>query len=358
MKILVLGTSFKSTYGGPARSIPKFSLELAKQHHDVGLWSPDSSATESKLILDHNNLLRLDGDLRRVITDFNPSVVHDNGLWLTHNHLAAKLCRQRKIIRVVSTRGMLLPWARNHKWLKKCIAWHLYQRHDLETCQAIHATSDDERNAISCLFKSPMTHVIPNGIDVPENIPIRKDRQKKTLLFVGRIYPVKGLPLLIRAFANSAPIDWQVRIVGPDEQGHAKDIANLIKQENLTGKVFIVGEKTGNLLEEEYEKADAFVLPSLTENFGMAIGEALARGLPVITTEGTPWRILKETNSGWWIPTDIAALSDAITELTRCTEQELSEIGARGRNLAITQYSWSKVAKEMLSLYDRLISMK
>ena len=113
---------------------------------------------------------------------------------------------------------MLAPWAMKHKWWKKCLPWHLYQKGDLKRAKMLHATSEQEAEWIRDLgFTQPIT-IAPLGTPLS---PLKQwtPRREKILLFVGRIYPVKALDRLIQAFAL-VPLemrkDWRLRLVGPD----------------------------------------------------------------------------------------------------------------------------------------------
>src|SRR4051812_20581228 len=104
-------------------------MALAEAGVEVGLWAPDQSAIAAQMVPAGDRLHRLTGNLLEALDCFgDPDIIHDNGLWLAHNHRLAGLSRKRGIPRVVSTRGMLEPWAMSHKRWKKRVAWQVYQR--------------------------------------------------------------------------------------------------------------------------------------------------------------------------------------------------------------------------------------
>ena len=142
MKVLLTNASLLPHYGGPARSVSKLAEILADAGIDVSIWAADGSAMNTPFIPAAATLQRLDGRVAGLFDKFGkPDIVHDNGIWWAHNHRLARLGIQRGIPRVVSTRGALEPWARNHKRLKKRVAWWLYQRRDLQRARSHHATS-------------------------------------------------------------------------------------------------------------------------------------------------------------------------------------------------------------------------
>jgi len=359
LKILILSTSFASSYGGPVRSISRLAKDVASLPVQVGLWAPTDSVLKSPFVQESENLIIVRHNIKDALRTFQPDLVHDNGIWLYHHHAAAAFCFRFGIPRLVSPHGMLSGWARNHKWLKKFIAWHLYQQRDLMRANALHATSENEAAELRRLLPSVPVHYIPNGIELEVGGPRRASKpSKKILLFVGRIYPVKGLPMLLEAWDIVRPTDWTLRIVGPDEGGHLAELQKLIERFNLEKQIVFAGEKTGDALESEYNAATALVLPSHSESFGMVVGEAIARGLPVLTTQGTPWSCLPETRSGWWIPATVEGISDALRELINYSEKELSEMGRNARMLAESRFGWNAVASEFLKLYRDLISRR
>ena len=190
---------------------------LTDAGHDVGLWSADASPPTLK-----TKCRLLAGSLTDAMRDFGkPDFIHDNGLWRRHTHAIASLAKSLDVPRVVSTRGMLEPWARNHKKLKKRIAWQLYQLRDLARASRIHTTSACEAANVVSLRLGVPVEVIPNGVDIPA-LDAHSPREKKIAgcrraLVLGRYHPIKGLPMLVDAWARVRPPKWQLEIAGPDE---------------------------------------------------------------------------------------------------------------------------------------------
>ena len=147
------------------------------------------------------------GKLRQVVRSFRPDIVHDNGIWLPHNHSLARLAAHYNLPRVVSVRGMLEPWALAHKRVKKKLAWLAYQKRDLNRAAALHATADSEAEVIANLGLLPRVVVLPNGVDIPAVAAShsRAPDQPRTALFLSRIHPKKGLDRLIDAWNAVRP---------------------------------------------------------------------------------------------------------------------------------------------------------
>ena len=244
MKVFLAGTSLAGSYGGPAVSVSRLALSLSDLGHEVGLWAADQSAPHTPLLPPGAAVRRLAGPAAQALNSFGrPDVIHDNGIWLSHNHRLAALAARRAIPRIVSTRGMLEPWAMTHKRWKKRLAWRLYQSRDLKQARCHHATSQNEaRNLTAFRFGVPI-EVVPNGVDVPQGCIRERDctSENKTALFLGRIYPVKGLPMLIEAWNRVRPRGWQFRIAGADEGGHKAEVEQAVLASGLCEVVSFVG---------------------------------------------------------------------------------------------------------------------
>jgi len=105
-------------------------------------------------------------------------------------------------------------------------------------------------------------------------------------------------------------------------------------------------------------RADIFVLPSYSENFGIVVVEALACGTPVITTKGTPWEQLQEVDAGRWVLPREAELARALRELLNMSQSERVAMGQRGQNLIQENYAWDRIVKKFLTVYDCILSEK
>ena len=293
-------------------------------------------------------------------------IVHFHCLWQLHNY--AKAAREAGVSIVWSTHGMTAPWAMRHKWLKKKIAWWMFQRRDLHRAATIHCTTEQEAEWNRRLgFKN--CFVAPLGTNeslVASGQSLVVSGEAKVLLFVGRVHPVKGLENLIRAWRVVASRQslvvsrealvgggrrWKLRIVGPDEGGYLESLKFKVESLNLGESVEFVGPKYGDDLSREYENCDCLVLPSFTENFGATVVDAMAHGKPVITSIFTPWREVKERGCGWWVSNEPESLACAIEELTRMDDNARSAMGEKGRELVDEKYSWPAVADKVLSVY-------
>jgi glycosyltransferase involved in cell wall biosynthesis len=296
----------------------------------------------------------------------NGTIIHDTGLWLLTNHAAAKAGRDFNLARIVSPRGMLSSWALSHKGWKKKLAWWLYQRRDLKAAQVLHATSQAEADEFRAVgLKQPIA-VIPNGVALPPDVKSEIGNRKSeihTVLFLSRIHPVKGLLNLVRAWAMIRNSEngkrkvekWRVIVAGGDEGGHLNQVKAEVRIQKMESDFEFVGEVAGPAKWDWYRSADLFVLPSHSENFGLVIAEALACGLPAITTRGTPWEDLVTHRCGWWVNIGVEPLAGALREAMNLSDEERHEMGKRGRNLAAEKFSWPAIATQMESVYKWML---
>ena len=288
-------------------------------------------------------------------------IVHIHALWAPILHKVGKWAHKNKMPVVWSPHGMITPWAMNNKKLKKWLGWWLYQRWDLAKARLIHATAASEVEDVRRLGLLNRIVVVPLGVRVGGRVAHveRANGRKKVLLFVSRVQKKKGLINLARAWAclsSDVRAGWKVRIVGPDQEGHAKEVKSECDRLGIVGEWEFAGPMFGNDLDMEYRLADLFVLPTHSENFGSVVIESLARGVPVITTKGTPWNELEERECGWWIDVGVEPLTEALKHAMSLPDAARREMGERGRRLVEEKYTWEAVVKSMVSGYEELIS--
>ena len=317
-------------------------------------------------------------------SDFIPcDIAHIHGLWSPLLHHASQWARRKGIPVVWSPHGMLQKWALKNKWWKKFAALALYQWRDLRSAALLHATAQSEVEDIRRLGLRNKVVIAPLGVRLPESVGrdvlSAPEKKIKTLLFVSRVQRKKGLPNLIEAWSR-LPQDlrksWQIRIVGPEQDGHVSELKVqcdrlgvgwhdcLSQSNNRTfehSNIIFVGPQYDSDLAAEYANADLFVLPTHSENFGSVVIEALAHGVPVITTKQAPWVELEEFKCGWWIDDNVLALTDALRtaieqSLNPNNRTILQNMGCRGRKLVEERYTWSAVCDKMESSYEEVLN--
>lgn len=288
--------------------------------------------------------------MAQAVAHTGPEIIHTHGLWMYPN-----IVRTREAKFVITLHGMLTPVALSFSPIKKAFANALFQTRALSAAAMLHATAESEFNAIRHLGLRQPVAIIPSGIDIPELAPDgwAAEPKKKEVLSLGRIHPVKGLDVLIQAWArlaDEAP-DWRLRIVGPDENGHTQELERLIQQLNLSS-VSIEPPVFGQAKTALMSQAQLFVLPSRSENFAMTVGESLAVGVPVIATKGAPWAGLQAHGCGWWVDHGHEALTAAMRTAMSLPSTERAAMGTRGRAWMARDFGWDSVAQRMNQAYQ------
>lgn len=282
----------------------------------------------------------------------NPAIVHINGIWSPENWAFQKVAQELKIKVVLSPHGMLEPWILSQNLWKKKIGLILYQNKAICNAQHLHATAQMEKESIRKLGYTNNITIIPNGIDLTE-IKVRKENYgNKKMIFLSRIHPKKGIELFLKAWCAANTQDWSLEIAG---NGDADYIESLIQSAKSINNVHFVGAKYGEEKWNFLRSADVLVLPTQSENFGIVVAEALAVGVPVLTTTGTPWEDLKTYNCGWWINLSFLNLKKCLEEVIKTPTIQLENMGKNGQNLIIAKYDINLVAKNINDLYKKII---
>jgi len=289
-------------------------------------------------------------------------VVHQHGLWTAQARVTAAF-RSRGVASVVAPHGSLETYAIHRSALKKRVALRWFEAANLRDASCLHATTELELRTFRDFGLRAPVAVMPNGV-APEWLSARgnaarfRERQRlgddsRVMLFLSRIHPIKGLPLLLEGFAaNRQQLqNWSLVIAGPDADGHRAEVERLASRLGLSSAVHFVGPLFDEEKRDAFAAAQLFVLPTHSENFGLVLAEALASGVPVVTTHGAPWPDLEVEGCGWWVPCDGAALGAALTKAAALPAGELRSMGARGQALIAARYTWPSVTERTTRLY-------
>jgi glycosyltransferase involved in cell wall biosynthesis len=295
------------------------------------------------------------------------ALIHNHGLWMGPNVEARRLAQRLGVPLIISPRGMLESWSLQHHAARKRLAWRLFEHANLRAAHAFHATSEQEADSIRAVGLRQPIAVIPNGVTIPRPITAAEREQfarqfpalrdRRVLLFLSRLHPKKGLDQLLRVWQRLSPKHpgWCLVIAGQA----APDIEGIYESQTrdlgLGDSVLFTGHLDGACKRAALARAELFVLPSHSENFGMAIAEALAAGCPAIATRATPWRALERESAGWWIDNDTSSLEAALGHALALPCEDLAARGARGRAHVRRDLSWLSVAERMAAFYQALL---
>lgn len=308
--------------------------------------------------------------LRRNIRMYD--IVHVHGLYRFPPTYAAYQARRHAVPYIVRPHGALDPFlygkSSRSVWLKRLYE-RLFDLPNLRGAGAIHYTTAEERERATFLGLEASSFVVPNGLDWKRYAALPRRGAMRTrwglgeapmLLFLGRLHFKKGLDLLIPAFATlrrSVP-EARLVIAGPDSSDYGKTVRTWVRERGLDEAVHFVGELRGSDVVQAYIDADLFVLPSYTENFGVAVAEAMACALPVVISDQVNIHAeVGAAGAGIVTPCDAKALGDALsTALGDCNYRQ--RMGRAGRRLVEERYTWPLVADALAKEYEGVIARR
>jgi glycosyltransferase involved in cell wall biosynthesis len=216
----------------------------------------------------------------------------------------------------------------------------------------LHVTSQAEARATARRMPGVAIRTIPNCVELPSRPVARRFRPagQLRLVHLGRLHPKKGLEILIEALA-CLPDHITLTVAGGGAPEYETALANRVRALGLAHRVAFLGHVEGAAKRHALAAADAFVSPTLSENFGIAIAEALASGLPVVTTRAAPWAEIERYRCGLWIEPGQAPLAAALRAMDACSGDDLAACGIRGQRLVSDQFSETVVGARLVALY-------
>ena len=351
--------------GGTSRSSTSVVEEIASQNSGVEILiiTKDSSSPVLQSFASKNAKVAFQSSILDAIVKNwrflkTADVVHIQGLWSTFPSLIGVFCSALTTAKIViSPRGMLEPWSLSQNGLRKKIALLTYQGILLRKSDCLHVTAASESEHAQNIIRHTNIEIIPNGLNVSKYQLASHETQdsKRTILFLSRIHPKKGIELLFDAWEELKFLwpEWQVHIVGDG----AEDYIAHLKTEIQTRSLDSIDICDPLYDEEKYSKfasSDLFVLPTYSENFGIVVAEALASGLPVITTTGTPWTEIEPAGCGHCIKPESDAFVEAIVHWTSQTPAQRKASGLKGAALIQNKYSLASVGESFMRLYASL----
>ncbi len=291
-----------------------------------------------------------------------PDLIHLHGIWGIASRGLHRWLKRHQLPYVVSPHGMLDSWALGRSRTKKRVARFVWEDSLLRGAAFLHALNDAEANAIRAAGLRNPIRVIPNGVTLPslgatatpllaETAP-RQD-PRRSLLFIGRLHPKKGLTELILAWSLlPAPIraQWRLRIAGWDEIGLLAKLKSLSRALRLDDDIEFVGAVFGEEKAAVFRAASAFILPSYSEGLPMTVLEAWSYEIPVFMTPACNLPKGLAVGAGFEIGTDPVAIAQVLAT-TLNDDPALGPAGRRGRVLVEQDHGWTAIARDMRSAY-------
>jgi len=294
-------------------------------------------------------------------------LMHLHSLYMYHDRAGAAAARRAGIPYIVRPHGTLDPYIFKRRRTRKAIFEWWFQNRVLEQAAALHYTTEDEWRLAAPVSRNPHGFVVPNGLDtdefadLPEKGAFRAKHpeigNRPIVLFLGRLNFKKGLDLLAPAFGRvlAAGHDAHLVIGGPDDDMAEKTRGWLAAADALDRTTF-TGMITGDDKLAALVDASMFVLPSYSENFGIAVAEAMACGLPVIISDAVNiWPEVESAEAGLVGPCDIDITARNIMQILD-NPARASEMGANGIRLVRDRYSWDGIAPTLEKAYEDVLA--
>ena len=395
LRVLQIIPSISLVYGGPSQMIRGLSHALASQAsiEQVTILTTDANGDvdEAPLDVPLGQPISKDGydivhfrcfPFRRY--KFSPALL----VWLWHNaanydiaHIhalfspvsttAATVCRWRQLPYILRPLGTLDPADLQKKKQVKQLYAALLEKPNLTGAAAIHFTSQQESKISERFGTHSPDLIVPLGVTLstlPDKAAARKalcqrfniPADRPIILFMSRIDPKKGLDLLLPALSTlySQNCSFHLLLCGanPQDRAYENSIRAQISASPWADRATLNGFVSGELKAQILSAADLFVLPSYYENFGIAVAEAMAAQIPVVISDQVHiWPAIQSSEAGWVVPTETAALADAL----RAALSSVEDRAKRGENAyrCVTEnYSWGAIARKIADSYRSILA--
>jgi len=365
--------------GGPPRVILGSATALADRGHRVTIYSIGKGTRETlrenaavktetfpadrPKFLCRSNAMRK--RLTETIDDFD--VLHVHGVWEQHAAEAARYFRSAGKPVLVSAHGMLDHWSMKSARLKKKASLRLSPTGPmLRKADFILFGSHEEAGEARAIISPEKHAIVPNGINLMQFSERSTDLQElaaqfpqlanwsRTVLYLSRIHPKKGLDLLVDSFLECAENfpDAGLLIVGiAQDEDYQRIIEKRIRGSRFADRIILTTELTGDQARAALWQADLFALPSHQEGFSMAIVEALAAGLPLLISDKCHVPEVQAADAGIIVSDDWRSLEGGLRDMLSATDERLQTMGRNGQRLAAEAYDWKVIARTLETLY-------
>lgn len=398
MRVLHVIPSVAPVRGGPSQAVLEMVAALRAQKVDVEIATTNDNGTKTldipcnRKIFYPVSINNPDGDrvpirffsrkpaYGGVLSEFCFSPQLTRWLWkhipdydLLHVHalfsypstVAMAIARHHHVPYLLRPIGQLCHWSLSQSSLKKKAYLALIERANLQRAQALHFTTSQEKEEAQAMELGTQDLVIPHGIhmsepieqaqaklcqqlNIPDNIPV--------LLFLSRLHPKKGLERLIDSLASLKQQSFYLVIAGSGSPKYEAELDRQLETAGLQDRSQRVGFVSGHLKQLLLQGSDAFMLPSHSENFGVAVLEAMAAGLPVLTTPYVALApVIQAHQLGWICDNTVEDLSITLKQLVRELNNK-REIGQRARQIVRSQFSWPSISQQLITKYQQCLT--
>jgi glycosyltransferase involved in cell wall biosynthesis len=399
MRILHVIASLAPRYGGPSVACPALCRELARRGHAVSIYTTDVDGRGRLQVPLGKPVIEQGVEIRHFPgwtfpPEYKPSlalwhglrekipavdVVHIYSLYIFASTAAAHLCRKLKVPYLLHPHGTLDPYLlRRHAARKQIYSWLLERRNFQRAAAVLFNSNEEMRLAGEWLDQNvppnngepgPIRAMVPVGVDedwLRQATPAARERfrrkfpeliGRRIVLFFGRLSFKKGMEVLAQAFIEVAREhkDLQLVVAGPDTEGYGGKMREWLKAGGVMEGTTFTGILTGEERIAAMQEAEAFVLPSYSENFGQAVAEAMACGVPVVISNRVNlWPEVEAAGAGLVVDSDAQQTARALLTLLHnpALGRQMAECG---RRLVAQRYSWKAVGDQMIELYQEIV---
>jgi glycosyltransferase involved in cell wall biosynthesis len=388
MKILHVIPSIATVRGGPSQAVQEIVKELLTLDVDAEIVTTNDNGNDL-LDVPLGQLIKYNDVPVQFFQRFSPKIhairefafssqltrwlwkniseydlLHIHAIFSYPSTIAMAIARLKNVPYIVRPLGQLCEWSLQQSARKKQIYLDLIERENLKHSQAIHFTSELEQQEAEQLNLGVPGFVLPHGLSIPPAIPDARLRLRQHLnlpvdqpiiLFLSRLHPKKGLDYLIPALGKLQNYRSTFVIAGSGSSEYTDQLKSLVMSAGISDRTHFTGFLAGDTKNLFLQGSDLFALTSHSENFGVAVLEALAAGLPVLITPGVALAaVVEQDKLGYVIPQDVLQIANAIEDFLN--QPQLSkEMGDRARQLVLDKYTWNNIARQMIEIYTRII---
>jgi glycosyltransferase involved in cell wall biosynthesis len=387
MKILHVIPSVASVRGGPSQAV----LEMVKALRDKGIDAEIATTNDNGPdLLDVPLGQRIDYQQVPIwfFPRFSPNIhavrefafspelttwlwqrinqydlIHVHAVFSYPSTVAMAIARAKKTPYIVRCLGQLCKWSLQQSARKKELYLKLIERANVNNSQLLHFTSSQEEQEAIELNLNCDSFVLPHGLAIPPTIQDARQRlheqlniplDRPIILFLSRLHPKKGLDYLIPALGKSNH-PFHFILAGSGSAEYLAEIESLLISHGIRNRTHLAGFVKGETKDLFLQGADLFALTSYSENFGVAVLEALAVGLPALLTSGVALSsLVQEHQLGYVTEQDVSAISDALEEFFQQPDAA-KRMGVRARKLILEKYTWEQISTQLIEIYRQVI---
>jgi poly(glycerol-phosphate) alpha-glucosyltransferase len=296
--------------------------------------------------------------LANAVEASNADILHVHGIWMYPSLVSLRSARETRPY-IVSPHGLLNPLAlRNSRW-KKRIAAQLFENDHLRRAACLHALNVAEADVFRAYgLKNPIC-VVPNGTILQNDCADPNPLQGRSILYLGRFHPLKGLRRLIEAWGavreEEATANWRLTLVGWDQNRHRAELEQLADQLQVRSTTAFLGPQFNGDKDRCFAAASAFILPSESEGMPVSILDAWSWRLPVLMTEACNLPEGADAKAAIVMAPEVNSIAAALRQLFSLSDSDREAMGRNGRRLVEERYQWQRIGNSMTEVYDWIL---